>query len=122
MEAHHDDGHKPFERKHDCFKEVHTYPYSSGRTAAFSISPSSQVLVRVVQHNNCGGLVFRPFPVAGGDMVYTAGIPWVAAAKAPDSEPASLDGAMDSDSFQRIGRAGGENRHTWPYKGEITLR
>ena len=39
------------------------YPYSSGRSAAFSIRLSSQVLVRIVQHNNCGGAVGRPFPV-----------------------------------------------------------
>src|SRR5215217_8878885 len=99
MEAHHDDGHKPLERKHDCFKEVHTYPYASGRRAAFSISPSSQVLVRVLQHNNCGGMAGRPYPVPGGDVVHTAGIPWMAAAKAAHSEPAPLDGTMDGNRF-----------------------
>jgi hypothetical protein len=31
MEAHHDDGHKPFERKHDGFEQVHTRPLSVRR-------------------------------------------------------------------------------------------
>jgi len=81
------------------------YPYSLGRKAAFSISLSSQVLVRIVQNNNCGGLVFRPYPVTGGDVVHTAGIPWMAAHQALRREPASLDGTVDGDGFKRVGRA-----------------
>src|SRR5687768_3805438 len=81
------------------------YPYSSGRSAAFSISLSSQVLIRVVQHNNCGGLVFRPVPVAGGDMVHTTGIPRVAARKALRCEPASLYGTVHGDGLKRVGGA-----------------
>src|SRR6478609_6288644 len=84
------------------------YPYSSGRRAAFSIRLNSQVLVRVVQHNNSGGVAVGPLPMPGGDMVHTAGIPWVAAQEAPDREPASLDGAVHRDRFQRVGRATGE--------------
>ena len=81
------------------------YPYSLGRRAAFSISLSSQVLVRIVQHNNCGGAVFGPLAVAGGDMVHTAGIPGMAAQQAAGCKPASLDCAVHGDCFEGIGRA-----------------
>src|SRR6478672_3395289 len=84
------------------------YPYSSGRRAAFSIRLNSQVLVRVVQHNNSGGVAVRPLPMPGGDMVHTAGIPWVAAQEAPCREPAPLDGAVHRHRFQGVRRAAGE--------------
>src|SRR6478672_7717288 len=84
------------------------YPYSSGRRAAFSIRLNSQVLVRVVQHNNSGGVAVGPLPVPGGDMVHSAGIPWVASCQALRGKPASLDGAVHRDCFKRIGRAAGE--------------
>ena len=84
------------------------YPYSSGRRAAFSISLSSQVLVRVVQHNNCGGAVCGPLAFSGGDMVHTTGIPGMAAQQTPGRQPASFDGAVDRDGLKRIGGAAGE--------------
>ena len=73
------------------------YPYSSGRTAAFSISLSTQVLVRIVQHNNCGGAALRPCTVSGGDMVHTTGVPGMAAPEAPDCEPASFNRTVNGD-------------------------